>query len=55
MAKKQSSDVDAWLGRETDHVRKAVESASRYFDVNDNLTVNTLEAIYAQESSFGTQ
>lgn len=53
MAKKQPSEVDVWLERETDHVRKALESASRYFDGNDQLTVNTLEAVYAQESSFG--
>lgn len=53
LIKKESSDVDTLLGRETDHVKKALESASRYFDGNDNLTVNTLEAVYAQESSFG--
>ena len=39
MTTKQSSDVDAWLEREADHVRKALESASRHFDGNDNLTV----------------
>lgn len=55
MATKQASDVDVWLGRETDHVRKALENASRHFDSNDNLTVNTLEAVYGQESSFGTR
>jgi len=55
MAKKQSSDVDVWLGRETPRVRKALESASRYFDGGDRLTVNTLEAVYGQESSFGTR
>lgn len=53
MTTKQSFDIDAWLDRETDHVRKALESASRHFDGNDNLTVNTLEAVYARESSFG--
>jgi membrane-bound lytic murein transglycosylase MltF len=53
MAKKQSSNVDTWLERETKHNREAFESASRYFDGNDSLTVNTLEAIYGQESSFG--
>ncbi len=53
MAKQQTSDIDVWLERETDHVRKALENASRYFDGNDNLTVNTLEAVYARESSFG--
>jgi len=52
MAKKPS-DVEAWLGRETPHIRKALESASRYFDANDELTVHTLEAAYAQENSFG--
>ncbi len=53
MPTKQASNVDGWLERETDHVRKALESASRYFNRNDNLTVNTLEAIYGQESSYG--
>jgi len=51
---KKPSDVDVWLGRETPRVRQALERASRYFDVNDKLTVNTLEAVYARESSFGT-
>ena len=55
MPTKQSSDVDTWLERETDHVRKALENASRHFDENDNLTVNTLEAVYARESSFGLE
>ncbi len=54
MAEKQPSSVDRWLGRETNRTRKALESASRYFDGNDSLTVNTLEAVYGQESSFGT-
>lgn len=53
MPKKRSADVNAWLERETDHVRKALESASKHFDGNDTLTVSTLEAIYGQESSFG--
>lgn len=48
-----ASKVDAWLGRETSQVRRAIESASQYFDANDALTANTLEAVYAQESSFG--
>ncbi|MDP8258899.1 MAG: hypothetical protein P9L90_05710 [Candidatus Aadella gelida] len=47
------SNVDAWLETETEHKRKALENASRYFDRNDTLTVNTLEAVYGQESSFG--
>ena len=50
---KGKSDVDSWLGRETAHKRKALETASRQFDKNDSLTVNTLEAMYGQESSFG--
>jgi len=54
MPKKQPSDVDVWLKRETPHVRRALESASRHFDADDVLTVNTLEAVYGQESSFGT-
>ncbi len=49
----KKSNVDAWLEMETDHVQKALESASRYFNSNDNLTVNTLEGLYGQESSFG--
>ena len=54
MAKEQPSNVDVWLRRETPRIRKALESASRYFDSNDTLTVNTLEAVYGRESSFGT-
>lgn len=55
MAKNQKSNVDIWIERETEHSRKALENASRHFDGNDSLTVNTLEAMYGQESSFGTQ
>jgi len=51
MARK--SYVDVWVEKETEHKRKALENASRHFDKNDSLTVNTLEAIYGQESSFG--
>lgn len=54
MADKQKSNVNAWLKREDSHKRKALEGASAYFDKEDPLTVNTLEAIYGQESSFGT-
>jgi len=54
MTEKQKSNIDIWLERETSHKQKALENASRYFDENDNLTVNTLEAVYGQESSFGT-
>jgi len=53
MAEKPSN-VDQWLERETPRVRKALESASRYFDSNDALSVHTLEAVYGQEDSFGT-
>ena len=52
MADQQPSNVDQWLERETPRVRKALESASRYFDSNDTLTVNTLEAVYGRENSF---
>ena len=51
---KKPTDVDIWLERETPRIRRALESASRYFDSKDHLTVNTLEAVYARESSFGT-
>ncbi len=54
MPTKKVSNVDVWLKREINRVRKALESASRYFDGNDTLTVNTIEAVYAGESSFGT-
>lgn len=50
---KKTNNIDIWLTRETSHVRKALENASSYFDNNDDFNVNTLEAIYAQESSFG--
>ncbi|MBF0387628.1 MAG: transglycosylase SLT domain-containing protein [Candidatus Omnitrophica bacterium] len=54
MAKKKSY-VDEWIKREKLHpsIREALENASRYFARTDALTVNTLEAIYGQESSFG--
>ncbi|MBI3322584.1 MAG: transglycosylase SLT domain-containing protein [Candidatus Omnitrophica bacterium] len=54
MPTKQTSNVGAWLERETPRIRRALESASRHFDADDNLTVNTLEAVYGRESSFGT-
>ena len=48
------SNVDQWLERETQRIRQALERASRHFDASDSLTVNTLEAVYGRESSFGT-
>lgn len=50
---KKRSNLKAWLERETPHKQYALENASRHFSEKDALTVNTLEAIYAQESSFG--
>jgi len=50
-----ASPVDNWLKRETPHKREALENASRHFDNSDHLTVNTLESIYSQESSFGSK
>lgn len=54
MSADKKSNVDVWLKRESEHTRKALENASRHFDGNDALTVNTLEAIYSQESGFGS-
>ena len=56
MAKKKTY-VDEWIEREKLHpnIREALENASRYFARTDALTVNTLEAIYGEESSFGKQ
>ena len=54
MPTQRASNVDRWLKRETPRVRKALENASRHFDNNDHLSVNTLEAVYGRESSFGT-
>lgn len=51
--KKKASNIGTWLERETPHKQNALENASRHFDEEDVLTVNTLEAIYGQESSFG--
>ena len=50
---KKKTDVEVWIGQESSHTREALENASRYFTRTDALTVNTLEAIYGQESSFG--
>ena len=47
------TNVDLWLERTKPHQRTALENASREFGDNDVFTVNTLEAIYGQESSFG--
>jgi membrane-bound lytic murein transglycosylase MltF len=51
--KKSKSRIDEWLERETSSRQKALENASGHFDSKDALTVNTLEAIYGQESDFG--
>ena len=51
---KLSSNVDKWLKKENAHKRAALENASRHFDRDDSLTVNVLEGLYGQESSFGT-
>ena len=51
---KGRTKVDEWLEKETLHKKIALENASRYFDSKDLLTVNILEAIYGQESSFGS-
>ena len=51
--RQKKSNVDVWLKRETPRKQKALENASRHFNNNDALTVNHLEAIYGQESSFG--
>jgi hypothetical protein len=42
-------NVDSWIKNRTNHQVKALENASRIFDDNDALSVNTLEAIYGQE------
>jgi membrane-bound lytic murein transglycosylase MltF len=55
MSNKIESNVDFWLSRTNNHQRSALENASRYFDDNDAFTVNSLEAIYGQESSFGAK
>ncbi len=55
MTNKNSKNVDSWIKNRTDHQVKALENASRIFDDNDALTVNTLEAIYGRESSFGNK
>jgi membrane-bound lytic murein transglycosylase MltF len=51
---KRRTKIDEWLDKETPHKRKALENASRYFGPKDSLTINILEAIYGQESSFGS-
>jgi len=58
MAKKTIvQQVNSWLAienKDRGHKRVALERASRYFDNHDAFTVNTLEAIYGQESEFGS-
>lgn len=51
-----NTNINKWLKVEDEkngHKRKALENASTVFDDNDAFTVNTLEAIYGQESNFG--
>ena len=51
-----NQDINEWLKleeKQNGHKRKALENASTVFDDNDAFTVNTLQAIYGQESSFG--
>jgi len=48
-----NNDVDKWIKSRKSHQVKALEKASKVFDDKDNLSVNTLEAIYGRESSFG--
>ena len=55
MTNKNLQNVDSWIKNRSDHQVRALENASRIFDKNDALTVNTLEAIYGRESSFGNQ
>ena len=52
----KNQDINEWLileEKQNSHKRKALENASTVFDDNDAFTVNTLQAIYGQESSFG--
>ena len=48
-----NNDVDKWIKNRKPHQVKALGNASKVFDDKDNLSVNTLEAIYGKESSFG--
>lgn len=47
--------VNEWIKNRTPHQVRALEKASKIFDDRDNLSVNTLEAIYGKESSFGDE
>lgn len=51
--KQREDNVDMWVKRETEYKKKVLREAARYFGENDALTVNTLKALYGQESSFG--
>ena len=44
--KADKSDVDKWIDKRISHQVKALEKASKVFDDKDNLSVNTLEAIF---------
>lgn len=49
----QRPNMSTWLKRDTTNVKRALEKGSAFFDKDDDLDVHTLEAVYAQESSFG--
>ncbi len=53
--KNNNDNVKDWIEKRTEHQIKALEKASKIFDENDVLTVNTLEAIYGRETSFGNK
>jgi len=55
MTKINKSNVDEWINKRINHQVKALQTASKIFDNTDNLSVNTLEAIYGKESSFGNK
>ncbi len=55
MSTRKKTNVDSWIEDTTSRQGDALEESSRHFDEDDALTVNTLEAIYGQESSFGTK
>ena len=58
MTNKFDQNMEKWLKveeAEGAHKRKALENASTVFDDNDAFTVNTLQAIYGQESGFGAR
>jgi hypothetical protein len=50
LKQKSKENVDLWIENETAEQRKALKNAPKQFEANSPFTIDTLKAIYGQES-----